>query len=136
MRDILSSCSLRTFCHLNGLSTVWSRLLSAYVSLIKANMCQDQCRWRRQASHIYIYMYVSDRYPITKIRITNANICLSYCKLIYAIFHTYDLFLGLIAFSKTDKLHLIHFHFDKNYACFACDLKRDMRVSIVHQKWH
>lgn len=103
MRDILSSSSssLRTFCHLNGLSTVWSRLLSAYVSLIKANMCQDQCRWRRQASHTYIqYIYVSDRYPITKIRITNANICLCYCKLIYAIFHTYDLFLGLIAFSK------------------------------------
>lgn len=50
--------------------------------------------------YMYIYIYVSDRYPITTIPIPNANICLSYCKLIYAIFHAYDLFFGLIAFLK------------------------------------
>jgi len=26
--------------------------LSAYVSLIKVNMCQDQCRWRRLAVYL------------------------------------------------------------------------------------
>lgn len=149
MRDILLSESerereregiwnLASFCHLNGLYPVRSPL-SAYVSLIKANMCQDQCRWRRHAPCIR-------QIPDYHARDSNANICLSYCKLIYAIFILYNVLMtcspNLIAFSRTDKLHtdiLIHFRFVSSSQIMRVSHAIYARHAICdcgHQKWH